>query len=369
MSDTTRSVENMTLDELRQEIADVDQKILTLIQSRIRVARAIGLKKIAAGLPVRDRNVESQVIKRNTQNPIAEGLDEVFVENLTRLLIDYSVDVQIELHRINLQKSSGQHRRIGIIGINGGMGQRFAKAFTSLGHDVVGYDKGESQATTPTLKELCNQCEFIMIATPMETTASIIESICKLGTKAVVFDISSIKSPAISAVENAKRSGIRYISTHPMFGPSAGSLVDRNFLICDSSTDELTKEITDLVAPLGLKITCINHQEHDLMMSRVLGLPHLMSFLFLSLCADEKSSFSATSALAGTTFNRQMDVARFVASQHAALYHDIQHLNRFSSDLFARAKTSLEELKTMLLNDDETLFAEFMEDMRKKIRD
>jgi prephenate dehydrogenase len=92
-----------------------------------------------------------------------------------------------------------------------------------------------------------------------------------------------------------------------------------------------------------------------------------MSFLFLSLCSDQSTPFAETTSLAGTTFNRQMDVARFVAAQPAALYHDIQRLNEFSEDLFDTAMKSIADLRTMFLKESGESFAEFMKKMRERI--
>lgn len=83
-----------TLANLRQRIRDTDAQLMALIAERLRVARAIGECKRALGLPVKDFEVEKEVVQRNQATARTLGVDERFAETLTQMLIDHARKAQ-----------------------------------------------------------------------------------------------------------------------------------------------------------------------------------------------------------------------------------------------------------------------------------
>lgn len=83
-----------SLESLRKEINNLDEKILELIAQRLKTAEEIGAVKIELGLPVIDEEVSSKVIERNRQKCAELGLEAQLGKELTELLMRYSIKVQ-----------------------------------------------------------------------------------------------------------------------------------------------------------------------------------------------------------------------------------------------------------------------------------
>lgn len=87
----------MDLKEKRKEIDAIDDRIMSLVLERARVAESIGLEKKRAGAPILDGGREVEVEKRYSDFASAHGLDpEIFAE-LARLLMAQCRAVQKDL--------------------------------------------------------------------------------------------------------------------------------------------------------------------------------------------------------------------------------------------------------------------------------
>lgn len=75
--------------EHRKRIDEIDKKIVGLLEERVSEAKAIGRIKKAAGLPVRDKKREEEVI----QNALKSSkLSKSFVTRLFELVVGYCGD-------------------------------------------------------------------------------------------------------------------------------------------------------------------------------------------------------------------------------------------------------------------------------------
>ncbi|UCH89316.1 MAG: chorismate mutase [Thermoplasmata archaeon] len=79
---------------MRAEIGAIDAKILQQVAKRLELARNIGEEKSKLGIPVIDGNVEREVLERNKKFCAELGLDPKLGEELTDILIKYSIKVQ-----------------------------------------------------------------------------------------------------------------------------------------------------------------------------------------------------------------------------------------------------------------------------------
>ncbi|MCA1813307.1 MAG: chorismate mutase [Halobacteriales archaeon] len=82
------------LEALRREMRELDQEILRLVAQRMRTAQRIGAAKRRQGLPVRNYEVEAQVIRATRAYCKRRGIDTEVGEDLMRTLIRAAVQVQ-----------------------------------------------------------------------------------------------------------------------------------------------------------------------------------------------------------------------------------------------------------------------------------
>ncbi|MFC4541853.1 chorismate mutase [Halosolutus amylolyticus] len=83
-----RTPEEMSLDELRQEIQTIDREIVELIAQRTYVADTIAQVKDERDLPTTDEQQEQQVMDRAGRNAEQFDVDANLVKAIFRLLIE-----------------------------------------------------------------------------------------------------------------------------------------------------------------------------------------------------------------------------------------------------------------------------------------
>ncbi|PSQ44667.1 chorismate mutase [Halobacteriales archaeon SW_7_68_16] len=83
-----RTPEDMSLDELREEIQSIDREIVELVAQRTYVAETIAQVKAEQGLPTTDEGQEQQVMDRAGENAKQFDVDSNLVKAIFRLLIE-----------------------------------------------------------------------------------------------------------------------------------------------------------------------------------------------------------------------------------------------------------------------------------------
>ncbi len=88
MSSETPTPEEMTLDELREEIEAIDREIVELIARRTYVADTVAEVKSKRDLPTTDESQETRVMDRAGANAEQFDVDANLVKAIFRLLIE-----------------------------------------------------------------------------------------------------------------------------------------------------------------------------------------------------------------------------------------------------------------------------------------
>lgn len=331
------------LERYRQSIAEIDADILRLMQQRIHLAKEVGAVKLANGLPVKDYRVEKDVVERNSAKAKEIGLYQSLAVEVSNLLIKYSVAAQDEFHQRSRSRVNSAQKKILIIGGAGKMGRWFANYFFSFGHEVRLCDIGEdSDVSDPrytwisSWRSVCCEVDTIVLATPISVTSDLLRDLASSGTKALVFDIASLKSPLKEAIASARKGGLRVASIHPMFGPNVELLAGRNILICDTGDQSLVDEVQGLFRDTSAKIVKIALDDHDQLMAYVLGLSHIANLVFTEVLRNSAFDFDRLLEVGSTTFLSQLNIARAVSGENQQLYYQIQNSNPNSAEVYSK---------------------------------
>lgn len=359
------------LPELRRQVRDLDDQIYALLAARLKLARAIGEAKHAANLPVKDYQVEKDVIERARSQARDLGLYEGMAEETAKLLIKYAVQTQDETRlRRNLQ-SSLPTRQVLIAGGAGRMGQWLAEFFDSFGHGVHLYDVTPAQSPfeqVTSFEAAAEDHDVIILATPISATLPLIERLTKTMTKALVFDICSLKTPILPAIKQAQTQGLRMTSVHPMFGPGVDTLSGRNIILCQTERPELTAEARSLFSATTANLIELPLERHDRMMAYVLGLSHLTSLIFAEALKTSGEPFRDLKTCASTTFNAQLEVTHSVANENPDLYYEIQVENQFSRELLQELRAAVSSYEDTISRRDRDGFKQLMTASRLYLR-
>ncbi len=342
---------------LREELDQVDSRLVELAASRQRIVSEIGRVKQGEGKQLRDFRREREVIERVRARAGALGFDPMLAERLLKSLIEASLTRQ-EVERGRLA-GRGRGRTSMVIGGGGLMGRWLVEFLDNQGFDVQVSDPVESEGSVD-WRAIADGTDVIVVAAPILPSANIISELTEIGTAALVFDIASIKTPLIDPLRQAARAGLKVCSIHPMFGPDTRLLSGRNVLVMDAGCESAVEEARELFADTMAEVRQIDLEEHDRLVALVLGLSHAVNIAFFT--ALERSGMEAghLAGISSTTFKRQLDIARDVAGENPELYHEIQHLNEhgaWARDLLKEASQSIID---HVVGDDATQFADLM---------
>lgn len=347
----------MHLDELRNEIGRLDRQILQLVAQRISVARDIGRMKQEQGLPVRNLEVEERVLERHLNTAMELGLNPRAVREISRILIQEAIEEQASLPR-----PEGSQKDIMIVGGAGKMGQWMAELLSSCGHAIHVVDP---QAQGGSSLQDAGSMDVVMVSAPISKVDGILRELDSLAAEdTLIFDISSLKSP-FSGTLRTMAASKKVCSVHPMFGPSARSMYDRNLLFCDCGCREAVDGAMDLFDDHGARMTVMSLEEHDRYMSYVLGMSHAVNIAFFTALERSGVSLDEFRRMASTTFLKHLDTAKSVASEDPDLYHEIQHLNQKSHDSWEAFSNAVNMVKDASLREEPSAFRAIMDRGRR----
>lgn len=334
----------MNLDELRDEIAGFDREIVDLIAKRVQTARRIGELKRDMRMPIRNIPVEEKVIKRFSAMAMERGLNQKAGEDLALLLIREAIEEQASLPKLQATR-----KKVMIIGGAGKMGVWLSDLLCSSGHDITIVDPLCQNGANI---ELAQDMDAVIVSAPISNIPDILHELNRIcRDETLVFDIASLKSPFVRELKEFAL-GKKFCSVHPMFGPTARSMYDRNLLLCDCGNAEAVQEAMSLFDDHGARMTVIPIDEHDRYASYVLGMSHAINIAFFTALEKSGIPLEEFKRVASTTFLKHLDTAQSVASEDPRLYYEIQHLNQKSHDSWESFSSAVDLVMNASLDED-----------------
>lgn len=256
-----------------------------------------------------------------------------------------------------------KNMRILVLGA-GKMGSFFLDLL-SFEHETAVYEKNPERLrfTYNTLRftaldEIDNfHPELVINAVTVKYTISAFKEVMPhLPADCIISDISSVKTGLKDFYEHC---GHRYVSTHPMFGPTFANLnqLSHENAIIISEGDYMGRIFfKDLYSRLGLNIYEYSFEEHDKTVAYSLSIPFVSTFVFAAVMKHQDAP--------GTTFKRHMNIAKGVLNEDDFLLQEIL-FNPYTSEQVEQIRTELKLLLEIIDNKD----AEGMKEYLTKIRD
>jgi chorismate mutase/prephenate dehydrogenase len=356
----------MTLEQLRDRLTQADRELIALIANRQRIVAEIGAHKIRNAVPTRDYEREREVLKGAREQAQALGLETDLAEGVMQLLIRASLTRQ-ERTRVAAQ-TGGAGKRVLIIGGAGKMGAWFARFLSSQGFDVDIADPAESREGLKNIGDWRTDPltqDIIIVATPIKTTADVLEALAVRRPRGLIADIGSLKTPLRSALTRLVAAGCRVTSIHPMFGPDTELLSGRHVIFVDVGVPDATAAARGLFASTMAELTEMSLEEHDRLMAYVLGLSHALNLAFFTALAGSHELVPRLKKMSSTTFDAQLKVASLVARENPHLYFEIQALNEYGSTSLEALRTATERIQELVKESNEDGFVELMEAGRR----
>lgn len=236
-----------------------------------------------------------------------------------------------------------------------------------LQHDVAIYDPDKTRLryifNTRRFTQLNEIEEFapellINAAGLKYTLAAFEEVLPYLPQDCILSDIASVKT---GLKEFYLNSGRRFVSTHPMFGPTFANLKDLSMhhAIIIEQGDHLGKTFfKDFYQSLGLNIHEYTFIAHDETIAYSLSIPFSSSLVFAACMKHQKAP--------GTTFTKHLNIAQGLLSEEDHLLTEIL-FNPFTYEQVENIRQQLKHLLELIKNKDSEGMQTFLAQVRENI--
>lgn len=249
---------------------------------------------------------------------------------------------------------------------------------------IIGFDRSYATADeafrrgiidviAPSAKSACEQADFVVFATPVNTTVALFEEAVdwEFKEQAIVTDTGSTKKPIMEAARKLQEKGIRFIGGHPMAGSHKSGvsaamdhLFENAYYILTPGLETTESQISlleDLLEPTKAKVVVLQADEHDRMTAIISHFPHLVASSLVGRLAAQEDGQPFVKKLAAGGFR---DLTR-IASADPVMWRDITIQNR--DELLAQVDGWLEQMsgiRSMLMENDPGQIFEFFSDAK-----
>jgi prephenate dehydrogenase len=175
--------------------------------------------------------------------------------------------------------------------------------------------------------------DLLINAVSLDKTQALFDEIISyLPKDCILADITSVKS---GLAEYYEKLGRRFVSTHPMFGPTFGNvknLSDENAIIISESDEEGKDFFRDFYSGLQIKVHEYSFQEHDKTIAYSLSIPFSSTMVFAACMKEQEAP--------GTTFKKHFSIAEgllseddFLLSEILLSPHSLKQVERISEQM------------------------------------
>ncbi|MBD5346679.1 MAG: prephenate dehydrogenase [Bacteroides sp.] len=256
--------------------------------------------------------------------------------------------------------------RILILGA-GKMGSFFCDLL-SFDHDVAVYDPDPRRLRFAyncrrfsSLDEIDEfNPELVINASTVKYTLDAFKAVLPhLSPDAILSDIASVKT---GLPEFYASCGHRFVSTHPMFGPtfaSLSNLANENAIVITEGDHMARLFFLDIYNRLGLHIEEYSFEEHDQTIAYSLSIPFASTLVFAGIMKHQDAP--------GTTFKRHMQIARGLMSEDDFLLSEIL-FNPNTPEQLRLIQERLAELQDIVAHRDSTRMKNYLDRVRDNLK-
>ncbi len=256
--------------------------------------------------------------------------------------------------------------RIFIMGA-GHMGAWLAEELC-LEHEVAVYDTDRRKLNrlfhVKRLLELNNVEEFkpqlVLNAVSLHNARRAFDDVLPyLPEDCILSDIASVKT---GFFELYKSLGKRFVSTHPMFGPTFANIRDphsENAIIIEESDEQGKDFFRSFYKGLNLSIYEYTFEEHDKTIAYCLSIPFASSMVFASCMKNQEAP--------GTTFRKHLEIARGLLSEDDHLLAEIM-FNPYTIRQIEEINSQMAYLAHIIRGRDYEEMQKFLNKLRNNIK-
>jgi prephenate dehydratase len=250
-----------------------------------------------------------------------------------------------------------------IIGGRGRMGSWFVRLFEkdNIPLSVLG------RANYSTLAESVKNADVILISTPVDAAAKIIQDIVPLvKTHQAVIDLSSIMTMNEKAL-SALPCGAMFL--HGLFAPSMTDTSKAKFITATLRQNTAVKGFIDWLAKKGATIKESTVEKHDMMMAHVQALAHVNGILLAKTLADADITQRDIDDFSTVFFRLEFDAISRIFSQSPEMYANMQFHNKVFEAVLDKYRQNLHEIIDIIEKRDHARYEALFRHVTDSLKD
>ena len=315
------------LEPLRNEISELDRRLLELLNRRLELVAAVRDYKDSSGERWIDPDREAELLQAlvaANPGPLSEhGVTSIFSAVLDVLKQEVAAERRAPATPEGAAERPGAIQRLAVLG-TGLIGTSVALAAGRAGTRTRGFDpdSGVLQRSAargaiepaPSLAEAVEDAEIVVVAVPVGSAPAVVREVLDAaGPGVVVTDVASTKRP-LAAVEDR-----RFVPGHPVAGGATGGPARAAADLFDEATWFLTPTeassaesvalVEGFVASLGARTVRTDAAAHDRLLALTSHVPHALANLLMLRVAEAAARDDAPLAFAGASLREMTRLA------------------------------------------------------------
>lgn len=202
--------------------------------------------------------------------------------------------------------------------------------------------------------------DMVINAVNLQLTVPVFKEILPyLDKNCILADITSVKN---GLRQFYPQTGRRFVSTHPMFGPTFANLRDlsgQSAIIISESDEEGKAFFRNFFDSFNLSIFEYSFLEHDQTIAYSLSVPFASTMVFAACMKKQEAP--------GTTFKKHLDIAKGLFSEDDFLLSEVL-FSPFTLEQLEKISERLQYLQEIIRAKDEEKLRVFLNVLRKNIR-
>lgn len=201
--------------------------------------------------------------------------------------------------------------------------------------------------------------DMVINAVSLHLTVKVFQELMPyLPKECILSDITSVKIPLREYYLNLNR---RYVSTHPMFGPTFANIKDlsnQGAIIIEQSDREGKEFFRKFYGQFNINVFEYTFIEHDKTIAYSLSVPFASTMVFAACMKPQEAP--------GTTFKKHHAIAKGLLSEDDYLLSEIL-FSSYTYEQLDEITKKLETLKTIIKEKDSQRIIGFFQELRNNI--
>lgn len=313
---TTRddSMNETSLEQLRQQIDVIDGQLVELMAKRLQVTGQVGSLKSKLGQPLYVPSREQALLSARRAQAEALGVNPDLAEDVLRRLMRESY---LSQKGRGFKKARTDQRPVVVIGGRGQLGHIFVQWFELSGYLVHVIDV-DNQAS---LNAVVADAVLVLVSVPIAVTADVIAALPKLPDDCILADLTSVKAEPLSAMLTAHSGPV--VGLHPMFGPNISTMAKQLIVMTEGRDTAAASWLQQQFKTWGLRIEWLSANEHDQAMSLVQVMRHITTFAYGVHLMEEAANLQQLQSLSSPIYRLELTMVGRLFAQSPTLYADI----------------------------------------------